>query len=464
MTEFDKITIIIPSYESKENDLLVKKLLESMGKVEYPIIIQKNKSGLTIPLNDAVQKADPTHDLIFLSDDMILEEEGWIEKLREKAYSDPKIGAVTSSFTWKKVGRVRTDESALDYAFCGFNLCYIKREVIDKIFPLDEEFLFFFWEDDVSIQMQELGYKVVPESIKFTHPSGRTVSRFGHFQNQVFNNSWKHFTEKYNVKYNKDNEKGVVLVTGSKGFIGQHLVEELKPYYEVIEFDLPEHDLLTSDFDLLKKVDYVVNLAAQTGLKECHEDPIKTIDVNVTGLSKLLFHCAKYNIKKVVHVSTWAAENEDTTYDVSKACGEKIVNLYRTAYGLETVIVRLGTTYGKGMKPEGVIAAFLKCKEEGTTPVVTGDGTAWRQFTYVNDTVKGIKQVLKRGWPGKVYYVLSSEKTTINELLESLELKAEYKPSVVYDVEPFYVEPTSSRELRWKPEYTVKKGMEDMIT
>lgn len=462
----NKTTIIIPSYDTKENAELVKRLINSLGDISCKIIVEKNKSGLTISLNNAVKKSNPKHDLIFFSDDMVIKDKNWFEKIKEVAYSDDKIGAVTSRTTFRKTIRNKIDGSEFEYDFCGFNLCYVKREVIDKLFPLDENFYFYFWEDDFSIKLKNLGYKVGAVDIQFEHDCETTVNKFKHFKRQVHLNSWKHFCVKHGFNQSPDEIIEKVLVTGSKGFIGKHVCEKLeKEGYKVYEFDLPEYNLKDCDFKYFEdnKIDYVIHCAAVTGLENCATHPIRTIETNVLGTTKLLDACYYGKVKKFIHISTWAADNEKATYDVSKNCAEKIVKLYNNLYNVESVIVRIGTTYGKGMKDIGVIKSFLTHKKNKTNPTVYGDGTQWRQFTYIKDTVNGIIQCLKRGFPGETYYILSEEKTSINDLLNALELKAEYKEKQSFDVEPVVVKNSEGRFLRWKPEFDIKKGISDML-
>lgn len=221
-----------------------------------------------------------------------------------------------------------------------------------------------------------------------------------------------------------------VLVTGGAGFIGSHLVdllvsqgnnvvvldnftsgkrENLKQHennrnVKVIEGDVRDKKLL---IDITKDIDIAYHLAVQC-LRVSIKDPEINHEVNATGTLNLCIASLANKVKRLVYISSSEAYgtavnvpmdenhplNPITVYGASKAVGEMYTLAYHKTYGLESMVVRPFNTYGPRSHFEGaygeVIPKFvLRCLCDAS-PIIFGDGTQTRDFTYVADTVKGI--------------------------------------------------------------------------
>lgn len=196
-----------------------------------------------------------------------------------------------------------------------------------------------------------------------------------------------------------------LLVTGSKGAIGESFINKVKRVSEwkVIKFDLPEQDLLNEN-DLvmsLEKCDMVIHFAAVANLNDSIKDQDKNFDVNIRGTYLLAKYCAQMK-KDLVFISTCCVygnslddiETENKTspkciepYATSKMAGEYIL---RGMPDLNYIVLRIGTVYGAGMRKElfTYIALEKVLKEE--TVYIDGSGEQTRQLIHIDDLNEGM--------------------------------------------------------------------------
>jgi UDP-glucose 4-epimerase len=216
-----------------------------------------------------------------------------------------------------------------------------------------------------------------------------------------------------------------ILVTGGAGFIGSHLSEGLlklgarvtvlddfDDFYQGKElnvsnllgnerFKLVRGSILDTELlrGLIKGSDAVVHLAAQAGIRYCNERPLKANEVNVTGTLNVLVACKRENVKKLVYsssssifgdpVRTPMDENHPTNpnnpYGASKLAGEKYCTSFANAYGMDVTCLRYFSVYGPRGRPDQVLYAFAEKAARNEGPVIYGDGSYSRDFTYVSD-------------------------------------------------------------------------------
>lgn len=221
-----------------------------------------------------------------------------------------------------------------------------------------------------------------------------------------------------------------ILVTGGAGFIGSHLVDELvlrgntvtvldnftsgkrsnliqhdgNDKVRIIEGDIRNKDLV---FEITRGIDVVYHLAVQC-LRVSIKDPEINHEVNVTGTLNLCMASLKDGVRRFVYVSSSEAYgtalhtpmSEEhplqpiTVYGATKAGGELYTLAYFKTYGLQSMVVRPFNTYGPRSHLEGaygeVIPKFVIRVINDMPPIIFGDGTQTRDFTYVTDTVRGI--------------------------------------------------------------------------
>ena len=214
------------------------------------------------------------------------------------------------------------------------------------------------------------------------------------------------------------------LVTGGAGFIGSHLVDKLLELgHEVVCYDNesaesneefywnPRADNIKGDIrdyhllkDVMRGVDYVFHLAAESRIQPTILNPIEAVSVNCVGTVTVLQCAREAGVKKVIYSSTSSGygfnepPNEETQrddclnpYSVSKVSGEKLCKMYNDLFGLKTVFFRYFNVYGERQPLKGqyapVIGIFLRQRAAGESLTIVGDGEQRRDFTHVSDVV-----------------------------------------------------------------------------
>jgi UDP-glucuronate 4-epimerase len=231
-----------------------------------------------------------------------------------------------------------------------------------------------------------------------------------------------------------------ILVTGSAGFIGSALclslvqkgndvigIDNHNSYYDPIlkekrlerylknlnyhhyKIDLSDQERL-SDVFKKHKPDYVVNLAAQAGVRYSIENPIVYITSNILGFAHILENCKNYNVKHLVYASTSSvygantkmpfSEQDNTNhplsvYSASKKSNELMAHCYSHLYNLPTTGLRFFTVYGPWGRPDMALFKFTKNIIEGKPINVFNYGKHTRDFTYIDDIIEGISRIIK---------------------------------------------------------------------
>lgn len=189
-----------------------------------------------------------------------------------------------------------------------------------------------------------------------------------------------------------------ILITGSSGFVGKHLVKKLSDSHKIVRYDLVNgQDVLNEKLLLqkLKGVDVVIHLAAFISAMESWKKPVEYFNNNTLGTASVVNSAIKAGIKKIIFFSSAAVKAKPLTpYAVSKISAEKILDLYKDK--INTVIVRPENIYGPGQKEAYgyVIHNFIKAVKNGTPIKIYGDGKQTRDFIYIDDVVSTIEKLI----------------------------------------------------------------------
>ena len=254
--------------------------------------------------------------------------------------------------------------------------------------------------------------------------------------------------------------KKSILITGGCGFIGANLVEFLlqntdwninildnlstgkwKDIENIESFNPDRIKFTNGDIQnkkdvhkAIKMCDYLVNLAAQTGVIPSIKDPLFDAEINILGIINLLTLSGKYNIKKFVHASSSAPLGEQemplneqkvpapiAPYGASKLAGEGYCSAFAGSFNLNCVVLRFSNVYGpKSYHKGSVIAKFLKQILAGKSIAVYGDGNQTRDFIYVEDLCKSIYLSLteKLNNSFEIFQIATGKETSIIQLVE----------------------------------------------
>jgi UDP-glucose 4-epimerase len=263
------------------------------------------------------------------------------------------------------------------------------------------------------------------------------------------------------------------LITGVAGFIGSNiaraLLEQGATVRGVDNFvtgkranleDLNGLDFIEGTIEdpatcarACNGVEFVFHEAALASVPRSVEDPVSSNSSNVTGTLNVLVAARNAGVRRVVYAGSSSAYGDQPTlpkredmspdpispYAVSKLAGEHYMRSFTRVYGLETVTIRYFNVFGPHQDPSsqysGVLAKFSLGMLEGRTPVIYGDGTQSRDFTYIENVVNA--NLLAMAAPGEkvsggVFNVATEQRITLNDAVQSLRELTGYTGPVEY--------------------------------
>lgn len=253
------------------------------------------------------------------------------------------------------------------------------------------------------------------------------------------------------------------LVTGGAGFIGSHVVDALaargdrvrvvddlstgrrenlsgRPEVELLEADLARRQVAQ---EAAAGVDRVVHLAAVPSVPRSIREPRRAHRANVEATHELLLAARDAGVRRVVLASSSSVYGESETlpkhegmrpaplspYALHKLIGEQYAALFSRLYGLETVALRFFNVFGPRQSPQsqysGVISLFTAALLAGRPPTIHGDGEQTRDFTYVDDAVRGVLRACDApAASGRAVNVARGDRTSVNALYAALQRAA----------------------------------------
>jgi UDP-glucuronate 4-epimerase len=303
-----------------------------------------------------------------------------------------------------------------------------------------------------------------------------------------------------------------VLVTGSAGFIGSHLVEHLleqkkvivgldnfDPFYDpaakrrnltraidydgfsLIEGDIRDTDLLHTIFKT-HSIETVVHLAARAGVRPSIQQPLVYQDVNINGTMGLLEMARMYRVKKFVFASSSSvygnntktpfSETDNVDYPISpyaatKKAGELLCYTYHHLYHFDVACLRFFTAYGPRQRPDMAVHKFTRLIYEGKEVPIFGDGQTRRDYTYIADIVQGIVGSMNYQESGyEIFNLGESQVTPLLPLVRLIETHMGKKASLQYlpeqpgDVKITYADISKARRLLgYAPSTSIETGV-----
>lgn len=315
----------------------------------------------------------------------------------------------------------------------------------------------------------------------------------------------------------------IILVTGGAGFIGYHLSKQLleydcivigydnlNDYYEVqlkydrlkdlegregytfIKGDLADKEALGKLFQEYS-FDIVVNLGAQAGVRYSIDNPDAYMSSNMVGFYNILECCRHYPVEHLVYASSSSVYGankkvpfsvEDkvdypvSLYAATKKSNELMAHCYSKLYGIPATGLRFFTVYGPFGRPDMVYFKFAKKIMNGETIQIYNNGDMMRDFTYIDDIVKGIANILpnppeeiETGAKYKVYNIGNNKPEKLMDYIQTLEkhlgreAKKEFLPMQPGDVYQTYADVSDlMHNFNFKPSTSIDEGLSKFVT
>ncbi|MDD5362967.1 MAG: SDR family oxidoreductase [Ignavibacteria bacterium] len=301
------------------------------------------------------------------------------------------------------------------------------------------------------------------------------------------------------------------LITGGAGFIGSNIIEgllkkdhqvrvldnfstgkrgNLKEFthdIEIIEGDVRSYHIVQ---DAVKGMDIVLHQAALPSVPRSIKDPITTNEVNIGGTLNMLDAAVKEGIKRFVFASSSSIYGDNpelpkhekmtpsplSPYAVSKLAGENYCRVFSSLYDIETVCLRYFNVFGPRQDPNSqysaVIPKFIKAIKNDEQPVIFGDGTQTRDFTYVENIVEAniLASTIQMNTGNITANCACSEQITLNSLVQSINILVNKNITPVYskrvkgDIIHSYANIDLIKSLlNWNPKIKFYKGLENLI-
>jgi len=251
--------------------------------------------------------------------------------------------------------------------------------------------------------------------------------------------------------------------------------------YTLIEGDIRDTKLVNNLFKH-NRFRAVIHLAARAGVRPSIANPALYEAANVQGLLNLLEASAHDGCPDFIFASSssvyglsprlpWREDDHAdcpiSPYAITKRAGELLCFNYHKIYGLHTCALRFFTVYGPRQRPEMAIAKFFKAILEGSPIHVYGDGSALRDFTYVDDIVEGLLSAVDHSFANEIINLGGAHTVTVQELIQKISGVTGRSPKLVFepakpgDVPATWADSTKAEALLGQaPKVSLDEGLE----
>lgn len=311
-----------------------------------------------------------------------------------------------------------------------------------------------------------------------------------------------------------------VLVTGGAGFIGSNLCEALLDLGATVvcldnfstgkkenlhyfinhpQFSLLEGDIRNLDDckNAVSGVDYVLHEAALGSVPRSINDPITSNNVNISGFVNMLVAARDAGVKRFVYAASSSTYGDSESlpkvedkigkplspYAITKYVNELYANIFHKTYGIDTIGLRYFNVFGRKQDPNGAYAAvipkFVMQFMKHESPVINGDGTYSRDFTYIDNVIQMNLLALttsNKEALNEVYNTAVGDRTNLVELTQLLkkhlsqfdpkisEVTVKHGPNRPGDIPHSLASVEKAKKLLgYEPQYKIEAGLKEAV-
>lgn len=311
-----------------------------------------------------------------------------------------------------------------------------------------------------------------------------------------------------------------LVITGAAGFIGSnlsaHFLEQgfhvvgldnfatghrrnIEPFLSHANFTFHEGDIrdLATCHRVVNGATFVLHQAALGSVPRSINDPITSNEVNVSGFLNMLVASRDAGIKRFVYAASSSTYGDSASlpkvedvigkplspYAITKYVNELYASIFSSTYGLETIGLRYFNVFGRRQDPDGAYAAvipkFVKLLMQKESPIINGDGSYSRDFTYIDNVIQMNALALSATQPealNTVYNTAVGDQISLNEMVHLLkkylsrydasiaEVPIVYGPQRVGDIPHSKASIAKAQELLgYQPQYNFAAGLEEAV-
>ncbi|GGD09976.1 SDR family oxidoreductase [Hyunsoonleella pacifica] len=311
-----------------------------------------------------------------------------------------------------------------------------------------------------------------------------------------------------------------ILVTGGAGFIGSNLCETLlannikticldnfstgkrkniEPFLKNKNFTLIEGDIrnLKDCHVACENVDFVLHQAALGSVPRSINDPVTSNDVNISGFLNMLVASRDAKVKRFVYAASSSTYGDHealpkvedvigkplSPYAITKYVNELYADIFKRSYDLDTIGLRYFNVFGKRQDPNGAYAAviplFVKQLINHESPIINGDGSYSRDFTFIDNVIQmNILAITTENEKAlnNVYNVAYGDRTTLLELTKLLKKHLSSFDDAIKDIEIKHREnrigdiphslasvEKAKKLLNYNPKYNIDEGIKEAV-
>ena len=226
-----------------------------------------------------------------------------------------------------------------------------------------------------------------------------------------------------------------ILIIGSSGFLGSHLVKHLFKENEVIQFDINPPNIKYDGttfvqgsildrglvLQVMKGVDIVYHFAALTDLDTVNYNPAPAIEINIAGTSNVLDACIETKIERLIFSSSvYVYSKSGGIYKSTKQACELLIKDYDKMHDLNYTILQLGSVYGPNSSKKSLITRFIIESMNKGEMKHHGTGDEIRQYIYIKDVIRAAISSISNKYNKQKVILVGKESISISKLMDKL--------------------------------------------